>query len=303
LQPSNDLTLQSGDDVLTQRKALEIPESELIMPKVQWRKELLNNIDEKRLEIYQNLQEQGVPITLRNLTSAANINLDSQIADLDADAALRKKVARWKSEWENEAGNVEQEAKLEFVKSLQALSKTNLQRVLGSRESQALGPLSKYLFWGPDGKIGTLAAEDLASFLDKITPDSNKVFVLTDQAVLGQHLNQELHDPVAAETAQYLLWRTHLCPQAPALSTKVQSILAEYVKKSLDQYASHGDVYQLGIAAQQELKVIAGLTVAKKNAASQKVDKVLERVSRKSRTPIDRLPASSTILYSGRTKQ
>lgn len=303
LMPSKDLTLQNnGTDILTQRKALEIPESELIMPKLQWRKELLNNVDEKRLEIYANLQEQGVPITLRNLTSAANINLDSQIADLDADAALRKKVARWKSEWENESTNVEQEAKLEFVKSLQNLTKSNLQRVLGSQESRSLGPLSKYLFWGPDGKIGNLRAQDLAAFLDKISPDSNQVFVLTDQSVLGSKLNQELHDPISAEIAQYLLWRTHLCPQAPALSGQSQGILAECVKKSLDQYASHGDVYQLGIAAQSELKAIMGVSMTKKRKAIDRVDKIAEKVSKRSRTPIDRLPSSSSILFSGRTK-
>jgi hypothetical protein len=307
LMPSNDLTLQNnGSDILTQRKALEIPESELIMPKLQWRKELLNNVDEKRLEIYQSLQEQGVPITLRNLTSAANINLDSQIADLDADAALRKKVARWKMEWEDEAGNVEQEAKLEFVRSLQNVTKSNLQRVLGSQESGSLGPLSKYLFWGPDGKIGNLRAQDLAAFLDKIQPDSNQVFILTDQMILGSHLNQHLHDPTSAEIAQYLLWRTHLCPQAPVLSEQAQGILAEYVKKSLDQYASHGDVYQLGIAARNELKAIAGVSSAKKKKASDKFEKTMDRTaklaSQKSRTPIDRLPNNSSILFSGRTK-
>lgn len=291
---------------LTQRQALEIPPSELIIPTISWRKELVSNINEGKLDIYEKLEEKGVPIHLRDWAAAGNVDLDYQMSALEDDADLRKLVNKWKKTYEvPEEESAAEEARLEFINSLRNLAHSNLKRVLGSK-IQELGPLSSFIFWGSNGTLGPLQAVDLVSFLEKINPDNNSYKVLADTFSLKNKLLQHFENPIKADIAYYLIFRSGLTPTKPILSNETIGVISEQIKASLDQYAVHGKVYQLAKVAEKELSILAALSedriIVKKGAIDKKtkdVGKTVESIVTKDRNLVDRITASSSSLYSG----
>jgi len=290
---------------LTQRQALEIPKSELIVPTINWRKELVSNINEGKLDIFEKLEEKGVPIHLRDWAAAGNIDLDYQMQALEDDADLRQQVNKWKKSYEvPEEENAADEARLEFINSLRNLAHSNLKRVLGSK-IQELGPLSSFIFWGSNGTVGPLQATDLASFLETINPDTNSYKVLTDTLALRHKLLQHFQHPVKADIAYYLIFRSGLTRTKPILLNESIVVISEQIKASLDQYAVHGKVYQLAKIAEKELSILGALSedrmVSKKGAIDKRtknVGKIIEgRASKLAMS--DRISRDSSSLFSG----
>jgi hypothetical protein len=81
-------------DRLTLRRAMQIPESELIMPRINWEKQLKPNQDEKYLEILGTLKNNDYPVTLKQWAMAAGIDPKGIEADSKEDAQLRAKIAK-----------------------------------------------------------------------------------------------------------------------------------------------------------------------------------------------------------------
>lgn len=290
---------------LTQRQALEIPRSELIVPTISWRKELVSNVNEGKLDIYEKLEEKGVPIHLRDWAAAGNIDLDYQMSALEDDADLRQQVNKWKKAYEvPEEGSAADEARLEFINSLRNLAHSNLKSVVGSKIQQ-LGPLTNYIFWGSNGSIGPLHANEMVSFLEKISPDDNSYKVLTDSLALKHKLYGHFQNTVKAEIAYFLIYRSGLTRTKPTLCSESIEIIATQIKESLDQYAGHGKVYQLNKIAEKELSIVGALSedrvVVKKGAIDRKTKSIGKKLEEKSgKLPlVDRISSNSSNLFSG----
>lgn len=85
----NDMTNQK----LTQRRAMSVPVSDLIMPTINWAKQLRPTQDEKGLEILEKLQTNEYPVTLKQWAAAAGLDSKSIENDTKEDKDLRKKIA------------------------------------------------------------------------------------------------------------------------------------------------------------------------------------------------------------------
>lgn len=288
---------------LTQREALTIPDSQLIIPTIEWQKELTYKVDDRKLEVFELLEDRGVPIHLRNWAAAGNINLDSQMSGLEDDGDLRRRVQMWKMEWENTLDIAEQEAKLEFIKSLKGITHSNLKKVVGSAIVE-IGPLSEWIFWEEDGSLGPLKATELAEYLKKYDPGSNDVLRLTDVHALQRDLSLHFKNQTQAELAHYLIFRTGLTKTKPSLSHSTIDILSTHVKSALDQYSSNASVYQLGKLAQKELRLVGSLSATNRDQAIGKLNGSSKRLGKhiqgKVDYKIDNLPSNSTNLYAGK---
>lgn len=286
---------------LTQRQALEIPKSQLILPTISWRKELVNKVDVAQLDVYDRLEEKGVPIHLRDWAAAGNVDLDFQMEALENDADIRQQVNKWKKAYEVPAEEgAADEARLEFIHSLKNLAHSNLKQVLGSKIKE-LGPLSSYIFWSNTGTIGPLKALELSGFLETVTPENNSYKVLADTNMLRHKLMQHFESQVKAEIAYYLIYRTGLTKTKPVLSNDALGVIADQIKRSLDQYAIHGKVYQLNGIAEKELSILGSLSEDRYLSTKGAIDKKTAKLGRvlKSKSLADRLSGSSSNLYSG----
>ena len=290
---------------LTQRQALEIPKSELIMPTISWRKELVSKVDVNQLDVYERLEEKGVPVHLRDWAAAGNVDLDFQMAALEDDADLRKQVNKWKKTYETpDEENATEEARLEFINSLKNLAHSNLRQVLGSK-IQELGPLSSFIFWSKAGTIGPLKADELVSLLETISASDNSCRVLADTNALRYKLMQHFQNQIKAEIAHYLIYRSGLTQTKPILCNDTIGAIATQIKASLDQYAVHGQVYQLSKIAEKELSIVGALSenrMISKKGAIDKRTKDIGAVLKRNSTNVslkDRLVVASPNLYSG----
>jgi hypothetical protein len=295
-QSKNSYSYTGNEDALknklTQREALSIPDSELIMPTISWNKELVYSVDEKKLEIYEKMEDKGVPISIRNWASAGSVDLDAQLSDIENDTLLRRRINEWKAKAEV---NPEAEAKLEFLNNLRGVATSQLREVVGSTEH--LGPIAGYPFWGEKGTIGSLKGIDLNGFLSKINAADNSSLALGDYYALTNRLMAHFKEPKSAQAAHYLMYRTGLTGVKPSLDSNTIAMLAESVKKSLDKYASHASVYELGMAAKSELDTIASLSTTHKEKALDSVYNTAGRMNKPIASKVKGLnidPTSST---------
>jgi len=293
-----------GNKNITQRQALSIPNNQLIIPKISWHKELVNKINTAKIEIYEKLEEKGVPIKLRDWSAAGGVDLDSQVSGLESDADLRKQVAKWKSSFEStESESQEEEAKLEFIRSLKNLAQSNLRTALGSNIVN-LGPLASFVFWDANAHVGPVSAKDLSEFLTSINPDDASYRIVGDAMILKHRLFTFFKNTVKAEIAHYLIYRSGLTPIKPALSTDALVEVSSCIKSSLDQYANHGQIYKLAKLAEGELSILGQLSAKRFDTASKHIDEKSETVNSavkkhavKDRNLLDKIQGVN--LYSG----
>lgn len=293
---------ESPTNSLTQRQALETPKSELIMPTISWRKELVNDVNQVQLDVYEKLEEKGVPVHLRDWAAAGNVDLDFQMSALEDDADLRKQVNKWKKTYEvPEEEGAADEARLAFIDSLRNLAHSNLKRVVGAK-IQELGPLASFIFWDNKGTVGPLQAAELIEFVEKISPDDNSYKVVADTLAFRYRLMQFFKHPVKAEIAYYLLYRSGFTYTKPTLSNETISVISTQIKAALDQYAGNGKVYQLCKIAEKELSILGALSedrMISKKGAIDKRTKDIDSVLIKHASKQDKIPVTKTSLYSG----
>ncbi len=84
-------------------KRKDTDDSKLIIPTVTWSKPLRPEADSAYIDILKAAEESGVPITLKTMAAASGVNLDSEMAGLEEDAQLRKKIADIRGEEAEEA--------------------------------------------------------------------------------------------------------------------------------------------------------------------------------------------------------
>lgn len=283
----------------TQSDFTKIPESELIIPSFKWHKDLNNNIDQNKLDVYDLLEEKGVPITLENWAAAGGVKLEDQISDMDMDAELRQRVNEYRSTFDLDVDVEEAKAKAHFVKELQGLSKENTRRSLGSVNANNLGPLNSYLFWDGGGNFGPVSVQDMSTYLGTIDPSSNNVRILADPNGLSHNLINHFEDRNKAATAHFLMYRTGLTRVKPALNGGIRTVLMGAIEKGADKMAksTKSNVMRIATLAQKETKLVQSMATENKNKALDKLDKVANGVYK---SP-DRM--SGLNLYAGRRKK
>lgn len=297
---ANGIRTNASERSITQRQALEIPNNQLIIPTISWRKELISKVNSGKLDVYDKLEEKGVPIQLRDWAAAGGVDLDCQVSGLERDADLRRQVAKWKdSSAQNDSDMQEESAKLEFINSLRGLAHSSLKTVIGN--VQHLGPLSSFIFWDQKATFGPLSASDLSSFLETIKPEDNSCRYLADSTALKWKLHSHFQSSVKSEIAHYLIYRSGLTPLKPALCKESICEMSNTIKSSLDKFSSHGNVYQLCKIAEKELGMIGQLSeerlIPKKEAVSKSVQS-FKSPEISGRQTQDKLSGAS--LYSGR---
>lgn len=280
----------------TQNDFNSVSENDLIIPDFKWHKELNNHIDQNKLDVYDLLEEKGVPITLENWAAAGGVKLEDQLADMDIDSEYRQRVAEYKSTFDLDIDVEEAKAKAGFVRELQELSKENTRRALGAI-SQDLGPLNSYIFWDESGNFGPLNIKDMADYTKTIDASSNRVRVLADPNSLSYDLMKHFKDPRKAIAAHYLMYRTQLTRVKPELNGQIRTMLVDAIEKGVDRMAKHGRASYVVKLAQKESKYVHSMSSENKQAALDKLDKVANGVYKSK----DRMTGSQ--LYSGRRKK
>lgn len=98
--PEDEIKIRSYEDInlkdLAHDEALEIPEEDLIIPKVHWRKSLEPEGDREYLDILESIADKGVPIPIRVWAARAGYDIDEAMDMLDDDAKLRERIVKWK---------------------------------------------------------------------------------------------------------------------------------------------------------------------------------------------------------------
>lgn len=80
---------------LSQTDAMDLPEEDLLVPNIQWKKSLLPEGDREYLELLSTLKEEGVPIPLKVWAARGGYDLHEAMEMLEEDLQIRKKVKNW----------------------------------------------------------------------------------------------------------------------------------------------------------------------------------------------------------------
>lgn len=281
---------------MTQREAMSIPNNELILPDIAWKKELVNSFDEKRMEMLEKMDSKEVPITLRSWAAAANFNIDGELAELENDAILRKKITQWKAQWNPEASD--QQSQLDLANSIRNLAQSNLQKVVGSA-MEDLGQLRSFLFWDREGKFAGVSAIAIAEFLKGIDPNANNVRILVDPTALRVALAKHFKSDVQIDIGHYLVFRSGLTSIRPVMSKRSQAAACDALKNSADNFAGQSGLYEVLKLIESEVQLVLGLDSEHKEAGFRRLNKTLDKIPLPVKDPIS---ASSPTLYSGREK-
>ncbi len=279
----------------TQREILSIPESDLIMPTIRWRKDLVSNGNQAKLDILEKMEEKGVPITIKNWASAGGINLQDQMSEMEIDADIRRRIAEWKKDSHTEDFNPAAEAQRKFIDGLRATATAGIKKQLRGLKNE-MGALNKYPFWAKDGTFAGITAKEVNKVVASIDPSSNKPRILLDALALKNWLVSEYKDPNKAAVAHYLLFRTGLTPLPPALEKNQIEEISKAIDITATQYLTQGaSVLQMTEIVNTELKTIRSCDVTLKR---QSHDRLMDTLS-KIHVPADSLRANSSTFFSG----
>lgn len=75
-------------------------QKDLLIPKLEWNKDLNGSDSSTRIEILERMDEKGFPIPLKQWAVASGVSPQALLGDLDEDIELRKRVAKYKAKVE-----------------------------------------------------------------------------------------------------------------------------------------------------------------------------------------------------------
>jgi intein/homing endonuclease len=192
---------QRGVQNLPQREALNIPDSDLIVPTLQWRKSLLPEGDKEYLELLTMLKEQGIPVPLRVWAARGGYDLDEALEMLDDDKKLRAKVRKW----EESTGDGDEAD--------------------GAAPTSAESPKSG--FWDPGQRFLQLKkseAKKVMQTLVNILNQPGKHEALADAGWVAKHVNGLLKNERKTELMSYVLMRMGIVPKMHLSAQTVSDI-------------------------------------------------------------------------------
>jgi len=69
--------------------------SEFVLPEIRWENKLQPFMDRSYIDLLERVEGKGVPITIRDWSSAINLEIDKVLEKLDDDLNVRKKIKEW----------------------------------------------------------------------------------------------------------------------------------------------------------------------------------------------------------------
>lgn len=241
---------------LTQRNAMAVPVSDLIMPTINWAKQLRPTQDEKGLEILEKLQTNEYPVTLKQWASAAGLDSKTIESDTKEDKDLRKKLQALDEEQnasenadETEGGGTggpENSADAEPGNENDAADKLIDQLEKGGGEAASssyhkakriesgyVNRISELPIW-VGGRCGKLARTEAIGCLKELIVKYPKA-IFGDAKQLQGVLNQKLGSD-KAQVMGYILGRMNYSVRIP-ITSQTASIIAEAAAKKLSRHA------------------------------------------------------------------
>ncbi len=277
----------------TQRELLSIPESDLIIPTIVWRKDLVQDANTAKLDILEKMEEKGVPITIKNWAAAGGINLNDQLSEMDIDTQIRNKIAEWKRNSAVQDFDPATEAQRKFIQDLKTTATAGIKKQLRGVKNE-MGSAASYPFWSKDGTFANITAKELNTVVKGIDPSSDNARVLLDALAMRNYLVTILKDPSKAATAHYLLFRTGLTPIAPALEKNHIGKISEAIDKAAVEYVTGGaSAIQMAEIVNTEIKTIRSCDSIHKAEAMKSLQSTVSKLY----ATQDRVSGSS--LYSG----
>lgn len=258
----------------TQREVLSIPESELIMPTIRWKKDLAPTSNTSKLDLMERLEEKGVPITIKNWASAGGINLSDQITELQLDAELRRKINEYRQSYNTDPAV---EAQKQFVNSLRSLSTAGVKKQLRGLKNN-LGSLNEFPFWDTDGVFAGVTAKDMNKVVGHFDPNSNEIKRLLDPHSLRRLILEKLNHEDKAAIAHYLMFRTGFTPMAPALTSEQLHQITSAVEKFAMVELKDIPKEKLIEIVNSEIKTIKSCDASHKKAALESLQSLADKI-------------------------
>lgn len=235
---------------LTQRKAMQIPVGDLIIPSINWAKQLKPNQDEKALEILERLKQNDYPTTLSQWAMAAGFDPKTLESDTARDADLRKKIQKMTEEAAPaEEGNLsgEEQSVDDFMKELDEggespaeeapnEGETVQQSVYGKLRDlgkKTVSSMNQMAIW-KNGKCGPLGKAEAAKIAVSILKENNPA-LLKDYRSLQSYLRDKLGEE-KANVMSYCLGRLGIA-KLP-VDSKTAHVIASSAREVMNRHSS-----------------------------------------------------------------
>lgn len=278
----------------TQRELLSIPESELIMPTIRWKKDLIQESNSAKLDMLEKAEEKGVPVTIKNWASACGLDLQDQISDMDIDAELRRRINDYKQSYNNEFDPAV-EAQKKFIESLKTTSTAGIKSQLRGMKNE-LGSMNNYPFWSKQGTFAGVSAKEMNKVITSIDPNSNQVRVLADVGATKKFLIEKLKTPEKAVVAHYLLFRTGLATLPPVLNDEQIQKITDAVDAAAATFITSGQsATKIVEIVNPEVSIIKSCSISKKEEAMSGLKNTLKKIY----DTKDNIGSKSSKLWSG----
>lgn len=265
--------------------------SNLIIPKISWNKDLVNNFNDAKIENLKKLDELGLPIMLSQVAAAADVNIDNIMQDLEKDSGIRRKIQEYKDSFD--PSNLEKQSRDEFIDSLKNMTKSSL--VSASVEPSELGKLSQFIFWESDATFGGLPASAIAKILKEIDANSRSAYVVASGVDLRGLIRKTVTEESKAQIAHFLFYTSGLTPVRP----EIEEQAAGAMLGSLGKFALNNSKKQ---GYFKVVETLQALSVSIQNCTKTKSDRdaQIDRISKLNISKVrDPIPATSRALYSG----
>lgn len=275
----------------TQRELLSIPESELIMPTIRWKKDLVQPANALKIEMLEKAEEKGVPVTIKNWATACGLNLQDQMSETELDAELRKRIKEYKDAYEQEEFDPTIEAQKKFVEDLRSMTTSNVKKQL-----KQAGSLSDFPFWNTQGQFCGVSIKDLTPIIKDLDPSSNNIKILFDYQALKKYLIEKMITNEKACVAHYMLYRVGITRIPPVLTKEHESMLTN----AIDEFSSYLLTKSLPATKiieiiNPEISIIKSCNKSKKEESFDNLKGTLKKIY----DTKDKISTSSSKLWSG----
>lgn len=279
----------------TQREILSVPESELIMPTIRWKKDLIQESNAAKLDMLEKAEEKGVPVTIKNWASACGLDLQDQISDMDLDAELRRRINDYKASYTEAEFNPAIEAQKKFIDDLKKTTTSGIKSQLKGLKNE-LGSMNNYPFWSKQGTFAGITAKEMNKLIASIDPSSNQVRALADTAATKKFLIDKLKSPEKAVVAHYLLFRVGLSTLPPVLDNGQIERITSAIDEAAAVFITSGEsATKIVEIVNPEIAIIKSCRVSKKEEAMSSLQSTLKKIY----NTRDTITSKSNKLWSG----
>jgi hypothetical protein len=246
--PSWAQTTMITSEKLTQRKVMSLPIENLMIPTINWAKQLKPTQDEKALEILERLKQNEYPVTLSQWASAAGLNpktieqeqkdnLDLQNRIQKLQEAMAPQEAETSDSGEDLGMDIP-EASDEQPAGEEAPAEEPVQQSVYAKAKRIAkgGPVARIdqiAIWN-HGKCGGLSKKDAQKVTSSLLKDSNPGIFKDPRALLNK-----LQDKVGSERAPILAYvLNRLGLTSFMIDSKSAQVIAKSARDNLNRYSS-----------------------------------------------------------------